>query len=168
LKTDAVEPDAAQIAKEKARVFAAVNNPGGDIGWKEFNYAVARIVQDYCGEYKTEHTLDMGISRLRDLLETEGERMYASNPHELARVVESLSQAELGIAYMEVAKTRKKNVERLGFHRNDVAEYEESGNWNPVHQEDGKVTSRFLSVNYHLQEPYAPTLEENYQRYAEL
>ena len=167
-KNAAIEPDAGQIAKEKERVFAAVNTPGGDIGWKEFNYAVARIYQDYCGTYKTEYTLDMGIRRMRDLLEAEGERMYASNPHELARVVESLSLAELGIAIMEAAKARKGNVPRLNFKRNDLSENDDSGSWNPVHLEGDKVVSRFLSVNYHLQEPYAPTLAENYKRYAEI
>ncbi|MCL2125806.1 MAG: FAD-dependent oxidoreductase [Oscillospiraceae bacterium] len=167
-KHDSIEPDAGQIADIKAKIYAPVNNPDGDIGWKEFNYAVARIMQDYCGEYKTLHTLDMGIRRMRDLMETEGERMYASNPHELARAFESLSLAELGIAYMEVAKTRTGNVPLLGFNRTDLTENDDSGNWNPAHLENGKVVSRFLSVNYHLQEPYAPTLKENYERYAEL
>ena len=167
-KNEDIEPDADQISREKARIYAAVNTPGGDIGWKEFNYAVSRIMQDYCTAYKTEHTLDMGIRRMRDLLETEGERMYASNPHELARVMESLSLAELGIAYMEVDKARKTNVRQLLFSRNDLSEDDETGNWNPVRLEDGKAVSRYLSVNYHLQEPYAPTLKENYLKYAEL
>ena len=168
LKNESIEPDAAQIAKEKAKVYAPVNTKGGDIGWKEFNYAVVRIMQDYCGEYKTLHTLDMGIRRMRDLLETEGERMYVNNPHELARCVESISAAELGIAYMEVAKARTGNVPLLNFKRNDLKENDESGSWNPVHLEDGKAVSRYLSVRYYLQEPYAPTLEENYKRYAEI
>ena len=167
-RANRIEPSVKQIEEEKNRVFMAINTHDGDIGWKEFNYAVARIMQDYCGSYKTEHTLEMGIRRMKDLLETEGERMYASNPHELARVVESLSLAELGVAYMEVAKARKANVPRLGFKRNDISSDEETGNWNPVHQENGKVVSRYLSVYYHLQEPYAPTLEENYSKYAEL
>ena len=167
-QNDEVEPDEDQIAKEKERVFAPVNEAGGDIGWKEFNYALVRIMQDYCGSYKTEHTLNMGIRRMKDLIETEGKRMYASNPHELARAVESLSLAELGIAYMQVAIARTKNVARLSFMRNDISENEEAGNWNPVHLEDGRVMSRFLSVNYHLEEPYAPTLEENYMRYAKV
>ena len=161
-----IEPEADQIAAEKARVYRAVDVQGGDVGWKEFNYAVARIMQDYCGEYKTDYTLEMGIRRMSDLLETEGERMYAPNPHELARVVESLSLAELGIAYMEVALQRKASLKVINFKRNDYPELDESGNLNPVHLENGKAVSRFLSVNYHLQEPYAPTLAENYERYA--
>ena len=166
-KNEKVEPDAGQIAKEKTRILAVVNTPG-DIGWKEFNYAVTRIMQDYAGKYLTEYTLDMGIRRMRDLLETEGERMYASNPHELARVAESLSLAQLGIAYMEAFKARKASLPRMGFQRNDYPEPDTTGNWNPIHLENNKPFSRFLSVNYHLQEPYAPTLKENYLRYAEL
>ena len=94
--------------------------------------------------------------------------MYASNPHELARVVESLSLAELGIAYMQVFKARKSSCVRLNFFRNDYPENDDTGNWNPVHLEGTEAVSRFLSVNYHLQEPYAPTLRENYEKYAEL
>ena len=37
-----------------------------------------------------------------------------------------------------------------------------------VSQKDGKVQSRKVSKRYYLEAPYAPTLEENYQRYAEL
>ena len=167
-RNDAIEPDAAQIASVKAKAYAAVNTSGGDIGWKEFNYAVARIMQDYCGEYKTLHTLNMGIRRMRDLLGTEGERMYANNPHELARVYESRSLADLGIAYMEAAKSRKGNVPQIGFNRTDLTENDESGNWNPIHLEDGNVVSRYLSVRYYLQEPYASSLKENYEKFAEL
>ncbi|MCL1834944.1 MAG: FAD-dependent oxidoreductase [Oscillospiraceae bacterium] len=164
----AVEPDRGQIDGEKARVFAAVNHEGGDIGWKEFNYAVARIMQDYCGTYKTAHTLEMGIRRMKDLLETEGERMYALNPHELARVVESLAMAELGIAYMQVALARTENVPRFGFKRNDLQTDDTTGNLNPIHQEGDKIVTRFLPVDFHLREPYAATLAENYERFAEL
>jgi succinate dehydrogenase/fumarate reductase flavoprotein subunit len=167
-KNEAVEPDAEQIAREKARCLAPVAS-GGDVGWKELNYAVARLMQDYCGEYKTEHTLNMGIRRMYDLLNTEGQRMYASNPHELARVIESLSLGELGIAYMEAAKARKASCKIMNFYRNDYPEDNEE--WHcliPICQKDGKVFSRKVPVDYHLRAPYSPDLEENYQRYAEL
>lgn len=167
-RNEAIEPDAAQIAREKERCLAPVTKRG-DIGWKELNYAIARLMQDYCGEYKTEVTLDMGIRRMKDLLDTEGQRMYASNPHELARVLESLSLGELGIAYMEAAKKRKASCKVLGFFRNDYPEDTEE--WHAllaVSQKDGSINARKVPVDYHLQAPYAPDLEENYQRYAEL
>ena len=56
-----MEPDPEQIAREKERCYAPVTH-SGDIGWKELNYAVARLMQDYCGDYKTEYTLGHGHS----------------------------------------------------------------------------------------------------------
>ena len=163
----AIEPDAKQIAHEKERVYAPVKAEG-DIGWKELNYAIARIMQDYAGVYKTEHTLDMGIRRMNDLLETEGQRMYVSNPHELARAVESLSLCELGIAYMEAFKARKASCKVLNFTRNDYPEEPEEWNaWVAVSQTDGGVSSRKVPLDYHLQAPYSSDLEENYKKYAE-
>jgi succinate dehydrogenase/fumarate reductase flavoprotein subunit len=161
------EPDADQLAAEKARVYASVRG-NGDIGWKEFNYAVARIMQDYCGDYKTEHTLDMGIRRMRDLLETEGERMYASNPHELARVNESYSLAELGIAHLEGAKARKASNKILHFERADYPD--DTPEWHKfiaVSLRDGSndALARGVPVDYHLQPPYSSDLEENYRKY---
>ena len=163
-----VEPDPDQLSREKERVYAPIK-ASGDIGWKELNYAVARIMQDYCGSYKTEYTLDMGIRRMNDLLETEGQRMYAANPHELARVAESLSLGDLGLAYMEASKARKASCKILNFFRNDYPEdTEEWHAWVAVSQDEEGVKSRKVPVDYHLHEPYASDLEENYQRYAEL
>jgi hypothetical protein len=164
-----VEPDAAQIAREKERVYAPIN-ANGDVGWKELNYAVARIMQDYGGTYKTEHTLDMGIRRMKDLLGTEGQRMYAANPHELARAIESVSLAEKGIAHLEAMKARKASCKVLGFYRNDCPdETEEWHAWVAVSQDDGgAVKSRKVPVDFYLQEPYSPDLEENYRRFAEV
>ena len=167
-KNSHCEPDPEQLAREKERVYAPIK-AGGDIGWKELNYAVARIMQDYCGAYKTEYTLDMGIRRMNDLLETEGQRMYAANPHELARVAESLSLGELGIAYMEAAKARKASCKVLNFFRNDYPEDTEDWHaWVAVSQDEKGAKSRKLPVDYHLQAPYTSDLEENYQHYAEL
>lgn len=164
---EAVEPDAGQIAREKERVYSPVT-ANGDVGWKELNYAVARIMQDYCGTYKTEYVLDMGIRRMNDLLETEGLRMYVSNPHELARAVETISLGELGIACMEAAKARKASCKVLGFFRNDYPdEPEEWHAWVALSQDEDGVKSRKVPVDYHLQAPYSSDLEENYQVYKE-
>ena len=163
-----IEPDAAQIDFEKARCLAPVVR-GGDIGWKELNYAVARLMQDYCGDYKTAYTLDMGIRRMRDLLDTEGQRLYASNPHELARAMESMSLGELGIAYMQAAKARNSSCKVLDFYRNDFPE--DAEDWHcliAVSQKEGIAQSRKVPVDYHVRAPFSSDLEENYQRYAEL
>jgi len=163
-----VEPDPEQLDREKARVYAPIS-ANGDIGWKELNYAVARIMQDYCGAYKTEYVLDMGIRRMIDLMETEGQRMYASNPHELARAAESLSLGDLGIAYMEAAKARKASCKVLNFYREDYPEDTEDWHaWVAISQSEEGAKSRKVPVDYHLQAPYAPDLEENYKKFAVL
>lgn len=167
----AVEPDAEQIRKEKERCYAPVTREGGDIGWKELNYAICRIMQDYCGtQVKTETVLDMGIRRMNDLLETEGERTYANNPHELARLIESLSLIDLGKLCMEASKARKASSKHLAFKRLDYPEMDPA-EWNclvSVYKKDDEVYSRKLSHRYYLEAPYADNLEENYQRYAAL
>jgi succinate dehydrogenase/fumarate reductase flavoprotein subunit len=168
-KNEAIEPDADQIAKAKARVYAPLEAKG-DIGWKELNYAVSRLMDDHCSDYLTEHTLDMGIRRIKDLLDVEGERMYANNPHELVRAFESYSIGELAIAVMEGAKARKASNHILGFFRDDYKEEPEE--WHKFvgisRQEDDSVNVRLFPTDYHLQGEYSSDLEENYQRYAEL
>ncbi|MDR2664716.1 MAG: FAD-binding protein [Oscillospiraceae bacterium] len=164
---DSAEPDRAQIEREKRELFAPVENEGGDIGWKELNYAIARVVQDYCGRYKTEEILDLGIKRLKDLRDTEGRRTYANNPHELGRLVECFRLIDLGICYMEAAKARKASSKILGFSRVDYPEMDPP-EWNcllPISQSDGQVHVRKLPCDYYRQAPYSDCLAENYEKY---
>ena len=167
---DTVEPDDAQVERELKRCFAPVNRQNGDVGWKEMNYAVARVMQDYCGEYKTEHTLNLGLKRLDDLNQTEGERTYAANPHELARLLEVYSLIDLGKLYVEAAKARKCSSRLLDFYRLDYPEIDPD-EWHcliPISQKDGEIMTRKIPVDYYLQGPYSKDLQENYQRYAEI
>lgn len=170
-KHEAVEPDPEQIRREKERCYAPVMRTGGHIGWKEMNYAIARVMQDYCGpDVKTETTLALGIKRLKDLLETEGERTYASNPHELARLLECFLLIDLGICVMEASRARKASSKILGFYRLDYPEVDPP-EWTvlvSVWQEGSETRSRKVSQRYYLEPPYADNLEENYQRYAEI
>ena len=127
-------------------------------------------MQDYCGtEVKTDVTFEMGIRRMRDLIETEGERTYASNPHELARLLEDFGLADLGILVMQASLARKSSCGPLNFRRYDIPE--QKPEWDclvAVSQQGGEVKVRKVSKRYYLEAPYAPTLEENYQRYAAL
>ena len=94
--------------------------------------------------------------------------MYASNPHELARAIEAVSLGELGIAYMEAYKARKASNKILNFFRNDFPEdTEEWRSWVAISYKNDGVQSRRVPVDYHLQEPYASDLEENYRHYSE-
>ena len=166
----AVEPNREQIEAEKKRCFAAVNRTDGDIGWKEMNYAISRVMQDYCGSILTEKVLALGERRLDDLLGAEGQRTYAQNPHELCRLLEDYALIDLGHMYMEAARARKCSTPDIRFERLDsVGDPADWNCWLPLKQnDDGSVTSYKLDHWYYLQAPYESDLEANYQKYAEL
>ena len=55
-------PIAGRSRLKSSRVYASVRQDRDGIGWKEINQAIARIMQDYCGKYKNELTLNTGIA----------------------------------------------------------------------------------------------------------
>ena len=85
-----------QVEKARTTAYAPLKQPRNGIGWKEINAAIARIMQDYCGQYKNELTLTRGLQLLADLRSTEFAAAYASNPHELGRLLECDSLISVG------------------------------------------------------------------------
>ena len=49
-----------QIAREKTRVYAPIKRKEG-MEWKELHAGIARTMQYFCSEYKTEKLLKMGL-----------------------------------------------------------------------------------------------------------
>ena len=131
----------------------------------EINAAIARIMQDYCGKYKNENTLKLGLRLLKELRETEGTETYVANPHELGRLIECYSLMTLGEMIMQASMVRKASSVYLDFHRLDYPELDppEWQKFFPIKLEGNKVISRELPLNFHLKPPYAPTYKENYQ-----
>jgi succinate dehydrogenase/fumarate reductase flavoprotein subunit len=162
--------DRTQVEKEKDRAYAPLGNPRDGIGWKEVNYAIARIMQDYCGQYKNELTLTLGLRLLRELRATELAIAYASNPHELGRLLECTSLISVGELVMNASLVRKASSVYLDFYRLDYPEMDPP-EWQkllPLKQKEGKIDVRALPFDYHLRPPYAPTYEENYERHCGL
>ncbi|MFO1267364.1 MAG: hypothetical protein U1F67_11680 [Rubrivivax sp.] len=81
-------PDAAQVEREKARVYAPLAQPATGPDWKELNAATARVMQNYCSEPKHAELLALGRTWLADLEANEAPRVAAGDPHELMRVLE--------------------------------------------------------------------------------
>ena len=81
-----------QIASEKSRVYAPIRRTGG-IEWKELNAAIAKTMQYFCSEYKTELLLNMGLDSLKDIEEVFVPRLYALDPHKLMRSIEGPEHA---------------------------------------------------------------------------
>ena len=167
-----VEPERGQIELEKLDCYAPVTDTGvkKDVSWRELNYALARVFQDYCGKHKTEEILKLGMKRMDDLRRTEGMRTYANTPHELVRAVECYRLMDLSHCYMEAARARKCSSRLIGFTRADYPEVDppEWHKFLPISQTEKGVQVRELPCDYHLQAPYAPTLRENYDHFAEL
>jgi len=158
----------AQIEAEMSRVYSPVRQDRDGIGWKEINHAIARLMQDYCGRYKNELTLNMGLRLLRELKETELASAYASNPHELGRLLECSSLIDFGEAMLNASLARKASNSTLDFHRMDHPAMDPP-EWNkllPIRQVNGEAKTRELPLDYFLKAPFASGYEENYQSHA--
>jgi succinate dehydrogenase/fumarate reductase flavoprotein subunit len=158
-----------QVDAEKARVYAPVKRKEG-IGWKELHAGICRIMQNYCGEYKNEETLKLGLWWLNSIRESESARAYARNPHELMRTLECFVRLTVGEIIMHTSLGRKASSRSLDFKRLDYPEMDPP-EWNKyitVHLEKGNVKVGELPFNYWLQSPNAPTYEENYKEHANL
>lgn len=170
--TTAPEPhvDAGQVKREKARVYAPLEPKRRSIGWKELNAGICRIMQDYCGQCKTEETLQVGLRLLQELRESEAATVYAANPHELARAVECQSIMTVGEAVIHASLARKASSKVLNFVRLDYPAVDPP-EWQKllaIRQVDGQASAGELPLDYHLRPPYAPTYEENYRLHHDL
>jgi succinate dehydrogenase/fumarate reductase flavoprotein subunit len=158
--------DRKQVEEEKARVYAPVMREGG-MGWKELQAGLCRIMQDYCGEYKSEETLQMGLSWFASIRQSEAQAVYARNPHELARTLECFSRLTVSEIVLHASLARKASNSVLNFKRIDYPELDPP-DWNKlvtIRLDGGDVKVGELPLNYHLLPPYAATYEENYRKH---
>jgi succinate dehydrogenase/fumarate reductase flavoprotein subunit len=155
--------DRKQVETEKVRVYAPVQRKEG-MGWKELKAGLCRIMQDYCGEYKHEGTLKMGLMWLKSISESEAANVCARNPHELARALECLSHITVGEMVMHASLARKASNSHLGFNRLDYPE-KDPPEWNKfvtIKLKNDEVKVGELPLRYWLKPPYASTYEGNY------
>ncbi len=157
------EIDKKQVEAEKARIYALVERKEG-IGWKELKAGLCRVMQDYCGEFKSETTLKMGLDFLASIRESEAATLYARNPHELGRSLECLTHITLGELVIHASLARKASSRKLGFKRLDYPSIDPP-EWNKyvtLRLENGAVKVGELPPRYWLQPPYSPDYKENY------
>lgn len=106
--------DAQQLAREKARAYAplAAGSDGPD--WKELNAGIARVMQNYCSEPKNAELLTLAETWLHDLEANDAQRVGASDPHQLMRVLEV--QDILTCARMIVAACQARRASSAWLH----------------------------------------------------
>lgn len=138
-----------QVDNEKSRVYAPVKRREG-IEWKELNAVLCRVMQNYCGELKTEVLLDIGLTWLKDIEENEAPRAYASNPHILMRTLGVLDILTCDQMIIHASLARKASNAYLGFIRLDYPEIDppEWHKWITIHQEDEKVKVEELPLDF--------------------
>ena len=161
--------DRKQVEIEKARVYAPVMRKNG-IGWKELRAGLCRIMQDYCGEFKSEPILKRGLEWIQSIRESEAPTAYARNPHELCRVLECLTHMTIGEIIMQASLARKASSALLDFKRLDYPEVDPP-EWHKIvtiRQENNEVKAGELPMKYWLLPPYSPNYEENYRKHSEL
>jgi len=159
----APEAARAQIDREKTRVYAPVNRTEG-VGWKELQAGLCRVMQDYCGEYRSESTLQLGLEWLDGIGRSELSRAYARNPHELMRTLECSVRLTVGKAMVHASLARKASSEGLCFKRLDHPEVDPP-EWDKLialRLEAGGVKTRDLPWDYWRRPPYSSEHADNY------
>jgi succinate dehydrogenase/fumarate reductase flavoprotein subunit len=158
-----------QIDAEKRRVYAPVMRQDG-MGWKELKAGLCRIMQDYCGEFKTEKTLMLGLSHLKSIAESEAASVCACNPHDLARTLECETHITVGEMIIQASLARKASCSLLGFKRLDYPQMDPP-EWHKLitlRLENGSVKVGDRPMRWWLKAPYASTYEENYKMHSGL
>jgi succinate dehydrogenase/fumarate reductase flavoprotein subunit len=146
---DAGKVSKEQVALEKARIYAPVKRTKG-IDWKELHAGIARTMQYFCSEFKTELLLNMGLDSLKDIEERHVPRLYALDPHKLMRSIEDLSLLTHGQIILNASLARKASSNVIFFYRIDYPEIDPP-EWNKfvtIKLDNNKVKVGELPLNY--------------------
>ena len=138
-----------QVTLEKARVYAPVKRSSG-MDWKELHAGIARVMQYYVSEFKTEDILNMGLNALRKIEEESVPLLYALDPHKLMRSLEDVSLLTYAQIIIQASLARKASSVPLNFQRIDYPALDPP-EWNKfltVKLENGKVKTSELPPTY--------------------
>jgi len=138
-----------QIVREKARVYAPIKQKNG-IEWKELHAGMARTMQYFCSEFKTERLLNMGLDALKDIEEHYVPNLYALDPHKLLRSLEDLSILTFSQLIIHASLARKASCRHLNFERIDYPQ-QDPPEWRKfitLKEEDGKPKLGELPLDY--------------------
>lgn len=155
------EPLRAQIEEEKKRIYAPLkNNPAQSIGWKELNMAIAKTMQNYCGETKHDELLSIGLSVLKDYERNILSSTFAYNPHELTRLLEVFDILTVSQLIIHACLARKTSSKALCFIKAGSKDEEPAGSKLIVLKNSGnQVIQRELAIDFYGR------VKENYEKY---
>lgn len=165
-----------QVDNERNRLYSPLYSRGG-MDWRELNMAIAKAMQNYCGEVKNEEELDEGLSLLGTYTECDVPLLVAHNPHELMRIHEVLDILDVAKMILYACKARKSSSKPLNFKRSDYPEMDppRDRRFITVRQEEGRAVSGEKPLDYYRHNSDVETeyerhnqdyIEEREQRYA--
>ncbi|UCC16589.1 MAG: FAD-binding protein [Dehalococcoidales bacterium] len=138
-----------QVTAEKARIYAPIKRADG-IEWKELHAGIARTMQYFCSEYKTESLFNIALDSLKEIEEEYVPNLYALDPHKLLRSLEDLSILTYAQIILHASLARKASSRYLDFYRIDYPELDPA-EWNKfitVCLENNKVKIGETPLNY--------------------
>lgn len=148
-----------QIDSERKRVYAPLSkDPASGINWKELNEAIAKAMQNYCGEQKHDELLQSGVELLDRYEQEIVPNAYAANPHELVRLLEVFDILTVAQIILQACLARRQSCPKLEFYR--VDEDKNCSIQEPfiVIRNDGKnIITRKVPLDY------AGNIKENYE-----
>ena len=149
-----------QVEAEKARVYAPLKREGG-MEWRELASGVAKVMQHYCGDIKSDERLKIGLRWMDELNRGEAKSAHARNPHELMRTLEVFSIMDWCGAVMHQCLARKASSVFLNFKRSDYAKTDppQWHKWITVKQYDGDVAVGSMPIDF------GGDLETNYSKH---
>ena len=126
-----------------------------------------RVMQEHCGQFKSEGALRAGLRLLRGMRESEVRQLTAANPHELARAAECLALLTAGEAVLQACLARRASSALLNFHRLDFPDEDppERRNLLVLRRAGEEALVEEQPLDWHLRPPYDAGYEENYRRH---
>lgn len=154
-----IEPCGGQIEQEKRRVYAPLAaDPAQGASWKELNEAIAKAMQNYCGEQKRDELLLSGVELLERYEREIVPKAYAANPHELTRLLEVFDILTVAQVILQACLARRQSCGKLEFVRSD-GDGAEPAPFICIRQEGGKVFQREVPLDY------AGDVKANYEKH---
>ncbi len=148
-----------QVESEKRRIYEPVLRTEG-IEWKELSAGIAKVMQDYCGDRKSENLIQLALRSLEEIGEAEAATLTARNPHELMRAIEALDILTCCEMVAHACSARKADCPWLYFDRIDsVGDQDAWRKWVTIKYDGNEVVYGDLPLDY------AGDLEGNYERH---
>ncbi|MBR0136034.1 MAG: FAD-dependent oxidoreductase [Clostridia bacterium] len=149
----------AQAEAEMKRIYAPLyGDPVNGISWKELNEAIAKGMQNYCGEQKRDELLLSGLELMEHYEKDIVPHAYAANPHELMRLLEVFDILTVAKIILNACLARRQSCEKLEFFRLD----DDGGEPKPficISTDGKKIITREVPLDY------AGDIKENYEKY---